>query len=278
MPAEGVHFSALNDSAVATPHPGAARLGAVFVDLPYFDRFPSAVLRYLLDRPPAPSRWGDVTHHRAPIAVGRGLAEEAARLGGDDGAWLHALALGYISHAAVDRSVHPHVNALAAARAERLRDTHARQHQEVEKYQSILFHDARMGFEVMGTRALYEHCIVDPSPLWKPGRVADAVERVLQGAWGEAPSREELKSWSKGYVQYVKLIASPLGRRVAPREEKERVRAEVFPHFAEQFSRAVAQSRRWMQALDAYVRDGRFDESARAQLERVIPEGTIDPR
>lgn len=278
MPAEGVHFSALDDSGFATTHPGALRLGAVFVDLPYFERFPRAVLRYLLERPPAASRWGDVTHHRAPIAVGRGLVEEAQRLGGDEGAWLRALALGYICHAAVDRTVHPHVNALAARRAERLGDTPARQHLEIEKYQSILFHDARLGFEVMGTRALYEHCRVDAAPLWRPGRVGDAVQRVLLAAWGEAPTRETLRGWSRGYAQYVTLISSPLGRRIAPRAEKERVRDEVFEGFAAQFAQAVAQSKRWLHALDAYARDATFDASARAELERVMPEGTIDPR
>lgn len=278
MPAEGVHFSALDDSGLASSHAAALRLGAVFVDLPYFEHFPLAVVRYLLGRPPAPSRWGDVTHHRAPIAVGRGLVEEAQRLGGEEGAWLRTLALGYICHAAVDRAMHPHVNGLAARRAQRLNDTHARQHIEVEKYQSILFHDARMGFEVMGTRALYTHCIVDAAPLWKPGRVGDAVQRVLLASWGEAPTRATLRGWSRGYAQYVTLIASPLGRRVAPREEKERVRAEVFDGFADQFSAAVAQSKRWMQALEAYARDATFDASARAELERVMPEGTIDPR
>ena len=116
MPAEGVHFSALADSGLSS---GAARVGAIFVDLPYFERFPLALLRYVLEWGPAASRWGDTTHHKAPIAVGRGLMEEAKKLGGEDGAWLHELALGYISHAAVDRSMHPHVNALASARAKR---------------------------------------------------------------------------------------------------------------------------------------------------------------
>lgn len=276
VPAEGVHFSALADSRVAVPHASAAKLGAVLVDLPYFERFPLAVARYLLSRPPAHSRWGDVTHHRAPIAVGRGLAEEAARLGGEDGAWLHALALGYISHAAVDRTVHPHVNSLAAARAARLGDAHARQHVEVEKYQSIMFHDARMGFEVMGTRALYEHCAVEAAPLWI-GRTGEAVQRVLLAAWGEAPSRALLRGWARGYAQYVWVIASPLGARVAPREEKERLRGELFDGFNRHFDAAVVRSRAWMTALDRYSRDGLFDESARAELERVMPEGTIDP-
>ena len=279
MPAEGVHFSALDDSGLSTSaHPTALRLGAVLVDLPYFDRFPGALLRYLLGRPPAPSRWGDVTHHRAPIAVARGLVEEAQRLGGEDGAWLRALALGYACHAAVDRSMHPFVNRLAASRAKRLGDAHARQHIEIEKYQSILFHDARMGFEVMGTRALYRHCRVKAEPLWRPGRVSDAVQRVMLAAWAEAPSRQTLRGWARGYAQYVTLIASPLGSRVAPRAEKEAVRDELFTGFLPQFEAAVAQSKRWVQALGDYARDAAFDASAKAALEKVMPEGTIDPQ
>ncbi|MBL8951923.1 MAG: hypothetical protein JNK82_14165 [Myxococcaceae bacterium] len=275
MPAEGIHFSVLGDSGVSS---SAAKLGALFVDLPYFDAFWWGVVRYLAKVGPAPSPWGDVTHHKAPIAVGRGLMEEGVRLKGEEGAWLRALAAGYICHAAVDRSMHPHINALARARAERLGDTPQRQHLEVEKYQSILFHDARYGFEVMGTQALLEHCDVDASPLWKKGPVSDAVQRVLKAAWGKAPSRGLFRSWANGYSSYVKLISGPLGRRVAPRPEKEAARDEVFTGFHERYDAALKSSRRWMSTLQAYGDDGVFDASARAALESEMPEGTIDPK
>lgn len=279
MPAEAVHVSALHDAAVPPPRADAAKLGALFVDLPYFDRFPLAVGRYLFKRPPAPSRWGDVTHHRAPIAVARALMEEARRADAAARGWLHSFALGYICHAAVDRSVHPHVNAFAKARAEAQGDTLSRQHQEVEKYQSILFHEQRLGRDFMGTLALRDYCAVDASPLWKSPDVRDAVQRALNRAWGEAPLPADFRDWAGGYAQYLLLIASPLGKTVAPPAAKERVRAELFdgPAFPKQFEAAVAQSNRWMAALGAYFDDGRFDDSAKAQLEAEIPEGTIDP-
>ena len=89
MPAEAVHLSALQDTlagaaaplAAATAGPAlreAARLGAVFVDLPYFESFPRVLLDYVLKRPQRPSRWGDIFHQRTPIALGRALAESAA--------------------------------------------------------------------------------------------------------------------------------------------------------------------------------------------------------
>src|SRR5262249_12246285 len=128
----------------------AARLGAVFVDLPYFDRFAWAVLRYALHLPPQASRFGDLFHHRAPIALGRAFGEAAVCLSqqretADSGALLFALAVGYISHAAVDTSMHPMVNRVAKERAAAQRDDPNRQHQEVEKFQSILFHERRFG-------------------------------------------------------------------------------------------------------------------------------------
>ncbi len=275
MPAEGIHFSVLGDSGVGG---SAARLGALFVDLPYFDSFWWGVVRYLLKVGPSPSAWGDVTHNRAPIAVGRGFMEEGVRMKGDGGLWLRGLAAGYICHAAADRSMHAHINALAKARAERLGDKPQRQHLEVEKFQSILFHDARMGFEVMGTQALVTHCEIDAAPLWKPGPVRDAVQRVMKAAWGEAPSPRLFRGWAKGYAQYLKLIGGPLGKRVAPGPEKEAAREEVFTGFHERYDAAVAKSKRWIATLSAYGDDGVFDASARAALESEMPEGTIDPK
>jgi hypothetical protein len=68
MPVEAVHLSGLVDSlatssawvrrATSGPYHRAARLGALFVDLPYFDRFSLAVARYALRQPQAPSTMG----------------------------------------------------------------------------------------------------------------------------------------------------------------------------------------------------------------------------
>lgn len=295
MPAEAIHLSALADTlesasayaraATASPRlHAAARLGALYVDLPYFDRFALAVVNYLRKRPQVGSRWGGIHHTQTPIARGRLLGEAGVRLSRqaqtrEAGEYLVALALGYISHAAVDRSMHPLVNRLAAERAQRLSTAHSVEHQEVEKFQSILFHEARFGFDFMGRVELSRHVTVEAEPLWKPGPVASALDRVLRELHGEAPGPELLKRWARGYSQYVWLISGPLGKTVAPAAAKERERGWSFVEvdFPARFTDAVAQSRRWVDALSRYLADGAFDAGARAELEAVVPEGTIDP-
>ncbi len=295
MPAEAVHLSALQDTlsgasglaaaTVARPElREAARLGAVFVDLPYFESFPRALLNYVLNRPQRPSRWGDIFHQRTPIAVGRALAEAAAALQHSiatrsEGQYLQALALGYFSHAAVDTSAHPQINAMAHERARRLGSTHGQQHQEVEKFQSILLHEQRFGFDFMGTATLREHIWIDMRPLTEPGPIASAVSAALLRCHGEAPGPGPLRSWVSGYRSYVRLLVSPLGKTIAPAAAKQRARPELFDavDFPARFAAAVAQSRRWVGTLCDYLQDGRFDDSARAEFARAIPEGSIDP-
>lgn len=300
MPAEAVHLSALHDSLAVAPAAvraalaepmqlQAARLGALFVDMPYFEGFAWSMLRYLLRRPPKYGGWGDVFHNRAPIAVGRALGEEGARLARsaatrEAGELLTAISLGYISHAAVDTALHPMINGLAAQRAAALGDAPARQHQEVEKFQSILFHQQRFGFDFMGTETLRTYIAMNPRLLGRvwgedSGALGAAVDAALLSILGDAPGRVRFRRWTAGYAQYVWTIASPVGKTIAPPAEKERERPQVFDglDFPGRFARAVQQSLRWMTTLHAYLADGVFDERARAALHAEIPEGTIDP-
>ena len=166
MPVEAVHLSAFEDTLAVAPAilrraippslRDAARAGALFVDLPYFHWFAIGLVRYALRWPQAPSRWGDLLHQRAPIRLGVALGEAGAVLlrsaaTAETGAYLRALALGYVSHAALDTLMHPLVNRLAAEQAAALGDTVARQHGEVEKIHSVLFHEERYGFDFLGT-------------------------------------------------------------------------------------------------------------------------------
>lgn len=295
MPAEAVHLSALadtlSDASIAvkriTDGPerlSATRLGAVMVDLPYFDEFALAVLNFLRKRAQKHSPWGDIFHHGTPISVGRRLGERAVALGRsaatkDTGAILQALALGYMCHAAVDTAMHPMVNRLARARQQTHGGAHSRQHQEVEKFQSILFHEQRFGFDFMGSLHLYRYISVEGSLLGRASLLQSAVREVLHAEHQHSPSAEELRRWVRGYRTYTLLLASPLGKTIAPRADKERERAPLFDDlaFPRLFAEAVAQSRRWVAAFTDYLVDGSFDDSARAALAKIIPEGTIDP-
>lgn len=294
MPAEAIHLSALEDS-IGRAAPGvrdglkgtdlysAARVGALFVDFPYFHRLPLAIGRYLLRRPPAPSAWGDIFHNKAPIAVGRNFAQQAfvlrrAEATRGDGEWLWAFALGYISHAAVDRSIHPLVNTLAKVRAARLSDSLIRQHQEVEKFQSILFHEERFGRDFMGTPDLYRHLRLDFSGLFRPV-IWSAISRSLTAAVGNAPELSVFRSWTTSYSSYAKILASPLGKRIAPAARKAQERPWSYDevNFTRTYESAVRTSTHWLDTVFQFQDSGDFSEQALVQFEKYIPEGTIDP-
>jgi hypothetical protein len=295
MPAEAIHLSALHDTLaqgaaassawVAAPAlREAARSGAIFVDLPYFESFGRALVHYVLKRPQRPSPWGDRFHNERPIAVGRALAEAAlpllhTRTSRADGEYVAALAIGYISHAAIDTAMHPQINAMAHERSRRLGRTPGEQHHEVEKFQSILFHEQRFGFDFMGTAVLRQHIDVDLGPLRRPGPVASAVGAALQRCLGEAPGLDRFRNWTSGYRTYVRILSSPLGKIIAPPAAKERARPELFDgvQFPARFADALGQSRRWVEVMCRYLQDGRADESAQAEFARAIPEGSIDP-
>lgn len=295
MPVEAVHLSGLVDSvaessqwvrrATLGPLHRAARLGALFVDLPYFDRFSQAVVRYALRAAQTPSLWGDVFHQRTPIALGVTLAESGHKLAQQSathaaGQTLMALSLGYISHAALDTSMHPHINRLAKERSARTGLAPSVEHQEIEKFHSLLFHEQRFGHDLMGTQKMRAYIEVDASILAEPGPLSDAVQRAIVSLHGQAPSLQDFRRYASGYRSYARLIGNALvGPRIGPKAEREAARAEVFASFdfPARFAKAVALSRRYLDALGSYLADGVFDESARRALAMVLPEGSIDP-
>lgn len=293
MPVEAIHLSAFADSVaqsrarpLLTAHPSLfslGRLGALVLDLPYFERFPLGVMRHLLKRPTAVSRWGDALHFGTPVgilhrlldqvrALSRGQAAESIRF---DAQRLLALALGVASHLAVDASMHPLVNRLAKERAARLADDPLRQHSEVEKFQSVLFHEQRNGFDFMGSPALRQHIDVPTASLHSDALLRESFLSALQATVGERPSAATLRDWCRGYAQFTWLLSSPLGKTLVPERAKVEVRQELFagPDFLGAYRQAVSASRR---ALDTTIDLAFNDASELAQSQAHLPTGPID--
>ncbi|MBI4509352.1 MAG: hypothetical protein HY698_06925 [Deltaproteobacteria bacterium] len=290
MPAEAIHISAYLDSVGPAAHgvPGrlrsfladpakerAARLGAVLVDLPYFNRFPLAVARYFVNLPQAKSTWGAIFHRQAPALVGRSLLtlarDEGALRGSPEGELLLALALGYHSHVALDTQVHPLVNALARPRAAALGRPEMSEHHDVEKYQSIFFHEDRFGREFMGTSDLTRYISIDSALLM---RLAPLINRALRVSLAREPKRAEWRRWARGYGQYGWTLGSALGRAFAPAEAKIEWRPRVYTavDFPRHMEAATQRSRGYLDAAWSYV-IGDADEAA---LGQVVLEGCID--
>ncbi len=285
MAAEAIHLSALSDAREdALLEPGlrallaqpslwqAARLGALIVDFPYFERFAWKALCYALKQPQPASRWGDLFHKRCPVAIGRGLVRAAQRLAGGRGRRMLALAVGYFSHLAVDTCTHPLVNRLARARAQLSGDEMVH-HRDVEKYQSVLFHEQRNGYDFLGDPAVAAYVRVEARWLHRDRASFAAWQCAYRESLGEAPRLREVRSWARGYQQYSWLLGSFLGGRLVSERSKRQQRGQVFetPTFSypEVFRRAVRRCVRYMNAAWRNFHGASFDEGS-------VPEGCID--
>jgi Zinc dependent phospholipase C len=287
VPAEGIHLTALRE-AIASPrlggaarrralrHEDAARLGALLVDLPYFDRYAGEVVRYALGIPLRPSPWGALLHEGGAVTLLGALLERARR--GRD-AQAGAIALGLASHLAIDRALHPLVNALARAFPH---GDHGSSHREVEKFQSICFHEEYLGGDPMGRPAISRYLAIHAAGELGDDALAGPILGAFHDAFGRAPSRRELARLGRGYRAHGKLLGSPIGRRIAP----EAARAEARPRFshgawgtfAAHLSAAIDASIAVIDAAAAVLDAGDRDAAAaRAALDRVLPAGTIDP-
>lgn len=269
----------------------------MLVDLPYFESFALAVANYLLGRPQKSSPWGDTLHHQQPIAVGERLMAAgfaALRAAGqaeparERAELLIAFALGYIAHAAVDRSMHPLVNYLAQGRSQRSGRSKDQEHHEVEKYQSILFHEERFGIDMMGRLFLYNYLDIDFSLLcgqrgqaWGP--LWPALYHALYDTHGQAPTLSDFRRWTGSFDDYRLILTTPLGATLVPDYEKLFTRPALYDavRFPSRYQAALAQAASWSDTLLAYGLElsgsRSTNEAATSALRRQIPEGSIDP-
>jgi hypothetical protein len=199
---------------------------------------------------------------------------------------LGAVALGLASHCAIDRALHPLINALA--RLHPAGKSHDASHREVEKFQSICFHEQYLGRDTMGTPGIRTYLTIHLADQWSTG---DRTSRLLCEAWngalgdalGGALGARELAGFVRGYRQHARLLGTPLGRRVAPPAAKDAARPKylrgAWGTFEALLEDAIAESIAVVNAAGAVLEAGARDlEAARAALAARLPSGTIDPQ
>ncbi|HWU90280.1 MAG TPA: zinc dependent phospholipase C family protein [Kofleriaceae bacterium] len=288
MPAEGIHLTALRE-AMAAPgldapvrrllvrRDDAARFGAILPDLPYFHRYAVEVVRYVTGLPARPSPWGAAIHDGGAVALLDRLLAIARRERDDV---LGAIALGLASHCAMDRALHPLINALA--RQHRGGKNHDASHREVEKFQSICFHEQYLGRDTMGTPGIAAYLTIHLA-----GQLDDRLNRLLREAWagalGGAPGAHELVGLARGYRHHAWLLGTPLGKRVAPPAAKDEARPRylhgAWGAFDAHLATAIAESISIVNAAGAVLEAADRDASAaRSSLVALLPAGTIDPQ
>jgi hypothetical protein len=287
VPAEGIHLTALRE-AMAAPaldptvrkrlvrNDDAARFGAILVDLPYFHQFAGEVLRYVAGLPAKPSAWGCTLHAGGAVELLGALLDVARRERDDT---IAAIALGVASHCAIDRALHPLINALA--RRHRGGANHDASHREVEKFQSICFHERYLGRDTMGTSAITGYLMIRLiSHL--DDRQCSLVREAWRNALGGAPTASEFAGFRRGYRAHTRLLGTPLGKRVAPSAAKEAARPLYLTGdwgpFEARLEDAIAASLEVLAAAGAVLEATTAGvHAARAALAMRLPRGTIDP-
>ncbi|MCA9588354.1 MAG: zinc dependent phospholipase C family protein [Myxococcales bacterium] len=286
MPAEGVHLTALREASFVgglTPparrcllrFEAAARLGAIGPDLPYFDRYGEELIRYVARRPARSSPWGARVHGGGAIDL-VGVVLDAARR--ERSELLAALAMGLASHACIDRSIHPLVNALARRFPEGA--SHDASHREVEKFQSILFHERYFGRDHMGTPGIVRLVQVPARELLATS-VGPALTLAFATAAGDGEPARPLRRMARGYEMHARVLGSPLGKRVAPPREKERARPRFLEGpwgtFEGVLGAAIEHSVGVLDAVwGAFEAPERDADAARAHLDAALPPGSIE--
>jgi len=179
----------------------------------------------------------------------------------------------------MDRALHPLINALA--RQNPVGRDHGSAHREVEKFQSICFHERYFGRDFMGTPSIAHYLALHLAPQLDEPALSRPLLDAFAAAFGHAPTTGELAGFGRGYRSHTRLLGSPLGRRIAPEADKERARP-LYLHggwgeFAAVLADAVAASVPVINAAGAVLdADPRDEEVAFAALARVLPPGTID--
>lgn len=297
MPTDAIHLTALREglararvsadarrTVARAEH--AARLGAVWVDLPYYATFKSDIARYALGRALPTSHWGTETHERAvPLlraVIRRGCAVSVRDSG--EFAWCEAaaFAIGLASHLAIDRALHPLVNWLAERHtASQTRMTHEQAHREVEKFQSICFHEAYFGDDLMGTSRLAAYMHVDGIERLDRG-IGELGRGAMHDAFGSAPDPAVVRGWGNNYALYVRLLASRAGKLLAPPDAREAA-VPLFLHgewgsFAMHLERAIEASTEVIDIVwNLFQRPAPSDEELKQALSGVMDDGTVDP-
>lgn len=274
-------------AAAFTRAPGARRFGAVFVDLPYFTAFPLQIARHFRGRVSLSDPWGHVFHTRGVGRFALALVEAVRRRhldARDDGAAAIAFLGGYLSHHAMDRLIHPIVQRHVREELARSGGWFESHHTEAEKYQSLFFHQERLGHDIMGSP--YPRDVTSSFPgasLWAarvPSELASVIESAVVEVHAHAPSRATLDAWLRWTSWYGVLLSGKQGWRegVAALADAAALRRRYYTDtdLAGQVDRATALTLEYLRAAEEVLRAEAIDRAARARFLDMVPDVDLD--
>lgn len=259
-----------------------ARLGAALPDLPRFSGFKAMFDPFQV--PDAPSRFAQLFHIRAPVALGLKMAELVslgALVGSEAG---YAFVAGYFTHLVVDRALQP-LEASLLERHRRTGETPLQVQRRIEWTQALLYMREVHGQELLGTSALRPKFQVTKRQGLPIGGIGGGLYEIIRlsarEVLGEAPAKGDVDSWLRGLYVYGRLLASPLGRIKALPAYSNLSSLELYKSseldVAAVLERALSDARHVLSRLSDYMARGSFTRRAKARFLTDVPEAVLQP-
>jgi hypothetical protein len=259
-----------------------ARFGAALPDLPYYGHLGGELASLVFGRAPGMPPFARLLHTAAPVAVGLKMAELVSRgalVGREPGI---AAVIGYFTHLALDRQLHPIVETLLE-RWRRAGETVSTAHRRIEWVEALFWLRETLGRELVGTSDFSARCRVLKRrglPVRGIGRgLYELVRSACADVLGPAPSKADLDTWVRGLYVYGKVMGSPLGRRAAlPRDASQEYRTLYRGERLDvgaAIETALDRARSYGAKVGALIARGDFSPRARGRFLAELPEGSL---
>ncbi len=258
------------------------RFGVVLADLPGFAA-PLQELRAPLGLRPRPRPlFAQLFHAPRPMAVLLKMAELVARGSLVKRSAGLALLSGHLAHAAFDRALDPLSQAIAERHA-RPGEDHRLLQRRVEWTQAIFYLRERFGREPLGDPELVHWMRVTKRHglPWAGvgGGIYEIVRLSLFEVYDRSPTKSEVDAWVRGFYAASRLLASPMGRRLASPKALERDRPIVYlgpgVDFPRELERAFALAQSYLARLHQLLERGDFGSRARGRFLSEVPDGQL---
>lgn len=254
-------------------------LGGIFHDLPYYIGALRMAFGYLRSNAAEISPWGVRLHMDRPGAFSAHLVETMRNAPGPlDREQRMAFLAGFLSHAALDHTLHPLVNFAAHRETLHRGGEVSHQHRIVEKFQSLFIHMELLGQDVIGTPEFYAKIskVTNANPFFRrridPG-LAEFMTGMLGRFFGDAPSAETWSGWVRCFRHIAFLVSSSIAGQDSLRSRTPELRERYFSNEAFDFRDFFAAGRRRAASLLTLAHDyfelPRFDDAARAAFARA---------
>lgn len=265
---------------VVHAHPIYTHLGGIFHDLPYYVGAIRMMLGYWRENAAEVCPWGIRLHMDRPGPFAAHMVETMRHAEGPlTRDQRKSFLAGFLSHAALDHTLHPLVN-YAADRQHALRGGEVSHHHRlVEKYQSLFIHLEMKGEDVIGKPEFFSHLakVTEKNPFISrrvDTGLAEFMTSIFKGFFGEAPSVREWTGWVRSFRHIAFLISGVMASRNSRIKRTEVHKERYFSNeefdFRDFFEAGRTRAASVLTLANDYFDLPKHDESSRERFVRDV--------